>query len=324
MKEQYTYAVARIRAKELSLLSGSDINRLMSCTSYEECLNVLRDKGWGADKDTFESDYQLFLKHEEDKIWNTVSELIKDKSVFNVLFYQIDYHNLKAAIKGYITNSISEDLFSLGGTVEPSFILSCVKNDNFKDLPSHMILPAQEALEKLLHTGDGQLCDIIIDKALLETIKKAGEKSESSLIRKYTELYIASTDIKIAIRSQMMNKSKDFLKTALANCDTLDIDRLTIAAVKGFNDICKYLETTKYSDSVPFIKESVQSFDFWRDNKVIELIKDEKYNSFSVGPIIAYVLARENEIKVVRIILSGKLHHIDDNLIKERLRMMYV
>lgn len=324
MKEQYIYAVARIRAKELSLLSEQDINRLMSCGNYEECLNVLKDKGWGDDTDTFESDYQLLLRKEEDKIWSTVSDLIKDKSLFDVLLYQIDYHNLKAAIKGYITDSISDDLFSFGGTLEPSFILSCVKDDNFKDLPSNMVSPAQEAFQKLLHTGDGQLCDIIIDKALLETVREAGKRSESGLIRKYAEFYVASTDIKIAIRSQMMNKSQDFLKTAMASCDTLDVDRLAIAAVKGFDYICEYLETTVYADSVPFIKESMQSFEFWRDNKIIELIRNEKYNSFSVGPIIAYILARENEIKVVRIILSGKLHHIDDNLIRERLRMMYV
>ena len=36
----------------------------------------------------------------------------------------------------------------------------------------------------------------------------------------------------------------------------------------------------------------------------------QKYNSFSVGPLFAYLLARENEIKTVRIILTGKLNEL--------------
>lgn len=39
---------------------------------------------------------------------------------------------------------------------------------------------------------------------------------------------------------------------------------------------------------------------------------------------MAYSIARQNEINTVRIILSGKLNNIDDNIIRERLRAMYV
>ena len=56
---------------------------------------------------------------------------------------------------------------------------------------------------------------------------------------------------------------------------------------------------------------------------MIEDIKPEKYNSFTIGPILAYVIARENEIKTVKIILSGKLNGFDNQFIKERVRVMY-
>ena len=38
---------------------------------------------------------------------------------------------------------------------------------------------------------------------------------------------------------------------------------------------------------------------------------------------MAYALARENEIKTVRIILSGKLNGLSDDSIRERVREMY-
>ena len=47
-------------------------------------------------------------------------------------------------------------------------------------------------------------------------------------------------------------------------------------------------------------------------------------NPFGIAPLAAYILARENEIKMVRIILSGKLNGFPDEFIRERLRDMYV
>ena len=76
--------------------------------------------------------------------------------------------------------------------------------------------------------------------------------------------------------------------------------------------------------AVEHIKESPSAFERWCDNRIIDKIKEEKYNSFSAGPILAYFLARENEIKTVRIILTGKLNNLSDDFIRERLRKMYV
>ena len=46
----------------------------------------------------------------------------------------------------------------------------------------------QEAYESLLHTGDGQLCDCIIDRAALDAIYEAGKESaNAAIIRDYAE-----------------------------------------------------------------------------------------------------------------------------------------
>ena len=57
---------------------------------------------------------------------------------------------------------------------------------------------------------------------------------------------------------------------------------------------------------------------------MMETIRPQKYNAFSVGPLVAYQLARENEIKTVRIILTGNQNEFPDEAIRERVREMYV
>ena len=68
----------------------------------------------------------------------------------------------------------------------------------------------------------------------------------------------------------------------------------------------------------------MSEFERWCDNQVIEAMKPQKHNPFSVGPLVAYALARENEIKTVRIILSGKRTGMPEASIRERVREMYV
>ena len=57
---------------------------------------------------------------------------------------------------------------------------------------------------------------------------------------------------------------------------------------------------------------------------MIETMKPQKYQTFSVGPLAAYIIARENEIKTVRIILTGKQNDFPEEAIRERIREMYV
>ena len=56
----------------------------------------------------------------------------------------------------------------------------------------------------------------------------------------------------------------------------------------------------------------------------MDLLRSQKYETFTIGPIVAYVLARENEIKTVGIILSGKENGLSEESIGERIREMYV
>lgn len=43
----YTYAVARVRALETTLLSAADIDRLIACQNERQCLQFLAEKGGG-------------------------------------------------------------------------------------------------------------------------------------------------------------------------------------------------------------------------------------------------------------------------------------
>lgn len=322
MADNYVYAVARIRSLELSLFSDAMIDQLISCKTYDGCLQFLVEKGWG-DSDT-ETDGEAMLSKEREKMWETIHDLAPDRSVFDVLSYPNLFHNLKAAVKQVVVGETGADIFYDDCGIDGQTMVKIIAEKNYQALPKNMQEAAAKAYETFVQTRDGQLCDIIVDRAALAAIYEAGQKAEHTILKDYAESTVAVADIKIAVRSQRTGKSIDFMRQAMAECRSVSVDKLCHAALNGMDSICSYLEETDYSQGAEALKESPSAFERWCDNRIIKTIKPQKYNSFSAGPLIAYVLARENEIKTVRIILSGKQNGFSDGAIRERVREMYV
>lgn len=321
-RNQYTYAVARIRAMETALFSQAVIEQLLACRDEKQCLQLLSEKGWG-NADT-PQDAESILACEREKTWKEIRDLAGDMSVFEVLTYPDLFHNLKAAVKQVITDKEVPGIYIQDTAVSGEEMAKIIREKDFQRLPEYMSQAAKEAYETFLHTGDGQLCDIMIDKAALEAIYTVGRQSKEEIIREYAESTVAVADIKIAVRSQKTAKSLEFMKKAMAECESISIDALMKAALSGAEAIQEYLEGTPYKGGAEALKESASAFECWCDNRIIETIRPQLYNPFTAGPLVAYVLARENEIKTVRIILTGKQNGLSEESIRERVREMYV
>ena len=319
---KYTYAVARIRALEVSLFSDAVIEQLLACKTAEQALQLVTEKGWG--DPSSDRDMDAVLKREEEKTWEVIRDVAPDMSVFDVLSYPKLYHNLKAAIKEVCTETRNPGIFYDDCQIPGREMLQIVENREFSKLPRGMSRVAEEAFDTLLHTRDGQLCDIMIDKAALDAICEAGRRSGEPIIQDYADTTVAIADIKIAVRSHKTGKSGDFMRSAMAECRSVNAEQLIRAALSGEEEIARYLEGTSYAGGADALRESPSAFERWCDNRMIETLKTQKYETFSVGPLLGYLIARENEIKTVRIILTGKQNGFPDDAIRERIREMYV
>lgn len=322
MAEQYTYAVSRIRAMEPELLTRQDLEQVLAAPTAAQGMQMLADKGFGGGG-TFET-FEEMLEAERDRMWETLHELVPEDEVFTVFRYETDFHNLKAAVKAKLTDADAEGLYRDNGTVPAQQIAQAVQKREYDMLPEHLKQVAQQAVDVLLQTRDGQECDVVIDRAALEQMKEIGRSSDVELVQQYMEWTVALADIKIAVRGCRTGKTATFLRRAMAPCATLDSVQLSAAAAKNMDAVYEYLAYTEYADAVEALKESMSAFEKWSDNKIMELIRTQKTNPFTIAPVLAFMLAKENERKTVRMILTGKQNGIAEESIRERLRDSYV
>ena len=134
------------------------------------------------------------LEAEREKAQKTVKELLRgEDQILSVLTYQNLYHNLKAAIKGAVNSGFHGSVYYDDCAVDGKEMERIVAEKDFDALPEHMREAAREACETFLHTGDGQACDVIVDRAALEAIYSEGKKSKEPVIMAYAESVTAGS-----------------------------------------------------------------------------------------------------------------------------------
>lgn len=320
-KETFIYGVARIRANESSLLTSQDMEHLLHAKTEQDCLRYLRDKGWqGADTLPLEEVFST----QENRIYELVEELVSDLSILDTLRIEKDFHNIKTGLREIYLQKSFDELVLSHGSLPMDTIRQNLQSKDFDAFPEDMREAVRESYQLLLETGDAQLADSYLDKACLMAMQTRAKATGDSFLIGYAQMKAAITNINVVIRSNLTGKSKQFYEHALATTKDLDNTKLIAAALSGQEEIREYLLTTPYSSCVEALEKDFSTFEKWRDDMMMDYISQQKNAIDTIGPIAAYIIARENEIRSVRIIISGKRNHFPENEIRERVRKTYV
>ena len=317
MSKDYVYGVSRTHVQEDKLLTNADIEALINSESYDDAVRFLSEKGYA---EGVSVDKLIFNRR--NNMWSFVSELgIEDE--LKIFKLSNDFHNLKVAVKSVVADCSADGLLLDFGLIPKEDIVSFVKNGEYDKLPEKLGNTASEAMETLLKTRDGQLCDVIIDRAEMEALLYEAEECECSFVKEYFILKISLLNIKIALRCAATGKSVDFTESAMADGTLIDKKSFAKAASEGTEVLIEEILRTEFYDCAEYIRTSLSDFEKWCDNKIVSLIKPQKTKNFTLSPIVAYIIGVENEIKMVRLVLTGKLNSLERSVILERVREMY-
>ncbi|KKK84994.1 hypothetical protein LCGC14_2777760, partial [marine sediment metagenome] len=85
------------------------------------------------------------------------------------------------------------------------------------------------------------------------------------------------------------------------------------------------LSFTSYAKVIiGYEKEGLKGLELSCDNFLLEYIKKTKFITAGLEVLIAYLIAKENEINLLRSVLTGKINEIPAQMIRERLRETFV
>lgn len=328
----FTQAIPRIRVLETRLLDRTKIDRMIEVPSAQETIKVLQETEYINVLGTVKraEDYEIALRNELKRIYSLLYSITPVKEVVDIMSIKYDYHNLKTLVKAKFLNKDLSYLLIPVGTVDVDLLKNSINNEYFRDLRPILRDAIEEALLEFNINSDPQAIDVIIDRYMLKEMLHISEGLRSDLIIKYVKSNIDTTNIRSLLRVKKQNKSKDFLNKLILEGGFLDRDKLNAFYSDSIENIPVKLAYTDYSEIAKLGIElysksgSISPFEKLSDNYLMKLVKEAKFISFGPEPLLAYLIAKETEIKVIRIIMVGKLNNVSPELIRERLRDIYV
>lgn len=303
---EYAYAVSYIKTLENKMLTSSDLQTLISAQNADDARQYLAGRGFTGE--TTEEQ----LKNELERAWTAAYEVCGEDTPIEILLYENDFHNLKTILKSIVAKSSWQNMVLSPSTVMPETIETAIKTKDMSILPEHLQKACEEAYKMITSTLDGQLTEILIDKAEHLEVQKRAEESKNEFLTGWAKLLITLTDFKTAYRCRVGEKSSEFTKNALI-CE----DENLLGSLAEIKDYIK----NKFPDADV---SSISAFERWCDNKKLSYVKSAKRSSFGFEPIMAFLIGKTFEIQTLRIILACKENGLGEDIIRERLRDTYV
>lgn len=331
-KMKFTQVIPRLRVLETRLLDKTKLDRMIDSNSAEDALKVLQETEYANVMSNVKrpEDYEEILSAELKRVYHEMYDMSPSKELIDLMGIRYDYHNLKVIIKGMFLKKDLSDMFISVGKADPSKLKLSIESGSLSDLSQTMRKAVEETIDDYNSKKDPQRIDIILDKFMFEDMISIAKGLNDAFAEKYVKATIDLTNIKTLLRVKKQNKGRDFLLSVIIEGGFIDKETLVVLLADATENITNKLSFTNYSEVLKggvdaYVKSgSANLLEKLIDNYIMGIMKEAKMIPFGGEPLLAYIYAKETEIKVVRIIMVGKLNNITGEVIRERLRDIYV
>ncbi|MBE6708486.1 MAG: hypothetical protein E7578_04500 [Ruminococcaceae bacterium] len=309
----YAFAVSAVRVRETGLLTKTQTETLVTAEDVASVLRLLEDYGY-SDAST---DPEAAISDRMSSVTEFIKGVCPDDGLLSFLFVNNDFHNLKAAMKCSVSGIEPDRYFLPPSAISYGDVRRAVEEKRFADLPE-IFSSAEYAWNTLVKTMNGQMCEMILDRAAIEASVKIAAETEDEFCIGLADLRAKISAFVIAYRCAAAKKSKDFTSEALPELCGIDKKALVSAVLSGCDAVIA--QAKRYGvpvDESDGVRELVLSAERCED----EYIARSMFISMGPAPIISYYLKAQREASRIRVILSCKRCGLGEDVIRSRIGM---
>lgn len=327
----YLAISARIRAMENMLLTQPRMEKILDARREEEITKILQDcnyfSGQFNPSEPAEMDAALTLVR--GRMFNDMLSGAPDKRFVDIFRMKYDYHNLKALLKGAALGKNVDNILMDIGRVPLKDLRNAVTEGDVSLLPTCLGDALLETKEVLNTTRDPQLSDVLLDQWYFRDLTTLAQEIGSPFVQGYIRTRIDGVNLRILVRTLRMGKNVEFMKGTFVDGGNVDLAALLkIGADRGAG-LAEAFSSTNLKDAAvegaSILKDGAMTqFEKLCDDGVAGYMAVAQTVSFGEEPMLAYMSAHETEFINLRILLMGRMTGLSKDLIRSRLRIMYI
>ncbi len=327
---KYGFAVGRIKVRETKMLGLNRIDRLVSASNFADQKRILAETDYGSffQEATTPEDVEKALNDYLAIVYEFLEEVYPDKQILSYFRSRYDFHNLKVLLKAKYGEKTAEQIWSKLGMLETEEVKKAIEEGELEGIAEPYRSALYEAMERFEQDKNSQQIDIVLDKALYKHLYEAAKKQKNKFFTGFVRSSIDLVNLKVFLRAKSLNRESKFIEDAFLDRGFLEKEKLVSIYYDSLDIAVNMLKETSYA---AIVQESIVGqefdpdlFDKKVDDFLVRYLQPAKYIPVGLEPLISYIIAKENEVKVLRVILIGKLSGLSAQTIKERVRVQYV
>lgn len=326
----YAYACGRVNALATKLIDRARFQRMIEAQDAAEALRILAETDYASALAEIRDprDFEVALARELDRVYRLLAELAPDPFLLRMFGYRFDFHNLKVLLKATAVGQDHSHLLVRRGTVPPERLVAALEGR--AELPKPFLGPVSSAQQAFAATQDPQLIDAMLDGGLYDLLAEEARRRRYELILRYMQASIDLVNIRTFLRIRRLGKGPTFLRQVLLNGGTLPVKRFHALHEQPLDAFADWLARTPYwriaAEGLRMFNEGapLSGLEKLADDYLTALVKEARFVPLGPEPLFAYILAKESEIRNIRIILAGKVNGVPAEIIRERLRDVHV
>ncbi len=323
-QDSVTYGVTRIRCHEKELLSPASLQRMLE-GGAQEAVRHLVDLGYGGLPEATAADAERLVAGALSAAYALVKEISFEPTVTDVFLLKADVHNLKLLLKLRLTASTEAPALLRGGVYEPEALARMVEAAEYKELPPQF----QAVLTSLERDFQSGVDPARLSTALDGAYVQYAYDTKHPLVTAYFKALADFDNVLSMLRLKQMDGTAERLRELLLPAGDIPHAAL-IAGLEAPAEALQRL--VALGPAGPGIRKGLEALQGGEGLAALERERDDylmgrfnraRYDNKSIAPVVAYLLAREQEALCVRLILTAKRNGLSDRIITERLRTLY-
>lgn len=316
---RYGYAVGRVRVLEGRLLSRSTFERLIDTGNLRDQKRVLAETHVGRYFDGVESaeDVEHAL---EASLADLYDEFLTRAGLppAVVQYFQMpyDYANLRLAVKARVLGTGGGERLAILGSVEPDAFAG-----EGEALPSDMrgLLTAWDSAESVPALDD---IESALDRAFFSALCAAAKESGLRFLRELTRLRIDLANTRLLVRARAKALPPSEVLARFVPGGSPSLERLApIAPRLSAPELAAAIADTRVLGRISAEDlADLERFDLIADAMVADRMLSARMMPSGADPVLAYVLGREAEARLLRIAVAGRLSGLDPDVVRERVK----
>lgn len=318
----YCFAVAQVRTREEKMLDKTALSEMANAVDYKAAVETLSGTDYAVSvNDSFETIEKMLCAIRTD-VRNLCKSLLVDCRIIEFLNARSDFANMRLAIRRLVLEQPLGTDYCEHGNIQIEAFGQVFEQEDYTALPVYLQEGVEAGVLGYYKNKNVRDIDIAIDKAeaflQLENAKKIG----SIFLIELQKMYIDLGNIRTMLRLKFTESAE---RDVFMPGGYLDAARLTQYVDIGYESMSQAFAATPYSriiDSSIDYLQTQQSFlklEAACDEHLLGFLKTTSVITAGYQPIVAYMLRMENEIRMVRMLLTAKRNSLESKLILDRL-----